>query len=137
MTANRQIKNALIDYLTECNLDEYLTIYDAEQRAQIELPTLAVGVSGMEAHSQALSMVHRADVVITLRSHAGDDTETDVDTWSDLIESALHDSSKLAAVFSNAGLTVYEWTYAGSETTWDESTSEVAFTASVLIQRTA
>lgn len=135
MTAARQIKAAVIAYLGECDLDADISIVDADARAEIELPTLAVAVSGMEAHSTALNMVHRAEVSITLRSHAGDETETDIQTWSDQIESALHDSSGLAAVFSNAGLTVYEWTYAGAQTEWDEATSEVTFSASVLVQR--
>jgi len=126
-----------MDYLAQCGLDESLTIADADARAEMTLPVLAIDVSGMEAHSQALAMVHRAEVVITLRSHTGDDSEADVLAWSDQIESALHDSSSLAAVFSDAEMTVYEWIYAGSTTEWDESTSEVIFSASVLVQRTA
>lgn len=135
MTASQQIKTAVIDYLSECGLDESISIVDADSRAEIELPVLAVDVPSIEAHSTALSMVHRADVELTLRSHVGDDSESDVLAWSDQIESALHDSSGLAAVFSDAALTVYEWTYGGSKTEWDESTSEVTFTASVLVQR--
>jgi len=135
MTASQQIKAAVIDYLTECGLDESISIVDADSRAEIALPILAVDVPSMEAHSTALSMVHRADVELTLRSHVGDDSESDVLAWSDQIESALHDSSGLAAVFSDASLTVYEWTYGGSKTEWDEATSEVTFLASVLVQR--
>lgn len=135
MTASRQIKAAVIDYLKQCGLDADIAIVDADQRAAVALPCLAVSVESMEAHSQALSMVHRATVEVSLRSHTGDDTETDFQTWSDQIESALHDSSGLAAVFSSGGLTVYEWTYAGSDTEWDESTSEVTFSAAVLVQR--
>lgn len=135
MTASQKIKTAVIDYLTECGLDESISIVDADSRAELALPTLAVDVPSIEAHSTALSMVHRAEVQLTLRSHTGDDTEADVLAWSDQIESALHDSSGLASVFSDAALTVYEWTYGGSKTEWDESTSEVTFTASVLVQR--
>jgi len=135
MTASNKIKSAVIAYLGQCGLDENISIVDADSRAQITLPTLAVDVPSMDAHSQALCMVHRAEVVLTLRSHVGDDAEADVLTWSDQIESALHDSSGLADVFSDAALTVYEWTYGGSETDWDESTSEVKFSASVLMQR--
>jgi hypothetical protein len=135
MTAARLIKAAVIFYLGECELDEDISIVDADARAEIELPTLTVAVESMEPHSIALNMVHRAEVSITLRSHPGDDTETEIQTWSDQIESALHDSSGLAAVFSNAGITVYEWTYAGAETEWDEATSEVTFSASILVQR--
>ena len=135
MTAARQIKAAVITYLGECDLDDDIAIVDADSRAEIALPTLAVAVSGMEAHSQALCMVHRAEVSITLRSHSGDESEDSIQTWADQIESALHDCSGIAAVFSNANLAVYEWTYAGAETEWDESTSEITFSASVLVQR--
>lgn len=135
MTAANKIKSAIITYLDQCGLDESITIVDADSRAELALPTLAVDVSGMEAHSQALSMVHRAEVSLTLRSHTGDDAEADVLAWSDQIESALHDSSGLAAIFSDAALTVYDWTYSGAQTEWDESISEVTFSASVLVQR--
>ena len=136
MTASKQIKTAVLEYLAERELDSEISIVDADKRAEIALPCLAVAVEGIEAHSQALSMVHRAAVSITLRSHAGDETEDSVQSWSDQIESALHDSSGLAAVFSNAGLTVYEWTYGGAQTVWDESISEITFSAEVLVQRT-
>jgi hypothetical protein len=135
MTAARQIKAAVIAYLSECELDEEIAIVDAEARTVIELPTLAVAVSSAGAHSTALNMVHRAEVAITMRSHAGDETEDCVQTWADQIESALHDSSSLSAIFSSAGLTVYDWTYAGSDTAWDEATTEITFSASVLVQR--
>ena len=135
MTAARQIKAVLIEYLEGCELDAEISIVDADRRSGFDLPVLAVSVAGIEAHSQALSMVHSADVTITLRSHSGDETEADILAWSDSIESALHDSSSLAGVFSNAEMTVYEWIYAGSETSWDESTSEVTFSASILVQR--
>jgi hypothetical protein len=135
MTASQKIKTAVMDYLAECGLDESISIVDADSRAELSLPSLSVNITSMDAHSQALFMVHRAEVELTLRSHTGDDAEADVLTWSDQIESALHDSSGLAAVFSDAALTVYEWTYGGSKTEWDESTSEVTFTASVLVQR--
>ena len=137
MTAARQIKAALMTYLGECSLSDALAIVDADSRAEIALPVLSVAVTGIESHSQALSMVHRASVNITLRSHSGDETEIDIQAWSDQIESALHDSSSLAAALSTAGLTVYEWTYNGAETEWDEATSEVTFSASVMVQRTA
>lgn len=135
MTASQQIKAAVIEYLNECTFDESISVVDADSRAQLDLPILAVDISSMDAHSQALSMVHRAEVEIILRSHTGDDTEADVLAWSDQVESALHDSSALAAIFSDASLTIYEWTYGGSTTDWDEATSEVTFTASVLVQR--
>jgi hypothetical protein len=135
MTASRKIKTVVMDYLGQCGLDEGISIVDADSRAELALPTLAVDVPSMGAHSTALSMVHRAEVELTLRSHTGDDTETDVLAWADQIESALHDSSGLAAIFSDAAMTVYEWTYGGSKTEWDESTSEVTFSASVLVQR--
>jgi hypothetical protein len=135
MTASQKIKKAVIQYLSDCGLDEAITIADADSRAELALPVLAVNISSMEAHSTALSMVHMAEVEMTLRSHTGDNTEDDVLAWADRIESALHDSSALAAVFTDASLRVYEWTYGGSTTEWDESTSEVMFTASVLVQR--
>jgi hypothetical protein len=135
MTASKKIKTAVMEYLSGCGLDESISIVDADSRADLVLPSLAVDVPSMDAHSTALSMVHRAEVELTLRSHVGDDAETDVLAWSDQIESALHDSSGLAAIFSDAAMTVYEWTYGGSKTEWDESTSEITFSASVLVQR--
>ena len=136
MTASNQIKSAVMEYLIQCGLDESIAIVDADSRAELTLPSIAVDVGGMEAHSNAISMVHKAEVTLTLRSHVGDDAETDVLAWSDQIESAMHDSSSLAAVFSDAAMTVYEWLYGGAQTQWDESTSEVKFTASVMVQRT-
>lgn len=137
MTAARQIKAAVISYLESCDIDDDLTIADADQRGELSLPVLAVNVESMEAHSEALSMVHRADVTITLRSHAGDETEAEVLAWSDQVESALYDRSAVADIFTSAGLTVYDWIYAGSTTEWDESTSEVVFSAQALVQRNA
>lgn len=132
----KKIKQAAIDYLTACEIDDDLLVVDAEIRTEIELPCIAVKVESMEPHSSALSMVHRAEVSLTLRSHPGDDTEDTFNGWADLIESALHDKSTVSAIFSDAGLTVYEWLYAGATTEWDESTVEQTFRASVLCQRT-
>jgi len=135
MTAAKKIKNAIIAHLGTCELDPDISIVDADIRAELELPTLAVAVRSIDSHSQALNMVHRADVEIILRSHTGDETESNVQAWADQVESALHDSSSLVATFTDDDMTVYEWTYNGAQTEWDESTSEVTFAASILVQR--
>lgn len=135
MTSTNQIKQALIAYLETCGLNESISIKDADARAEIQLPTLAVDIPGVEAHSVELPMVQRAQIEIILRSHVGDDTEDDVLEWSDQIETALHDISALRGVFSDASLNVYEWIYDGAKTDWDEATSEVTFSANILVQR--
>lgn len=132
----KQIKQAAIDYLTACEIDDDLPVVDAETRAEIQLPCIAVNVESLDAHSSTLSMVHRAEVSVTLRSHPGDDSEETFNGWADLIESALHDNSTVSAIFSDAEITIYEWVYAGSTTEWDESAVEQTFRASVLCQRT-
>lgn len=137
MTASQQIKNAVLDYLAGCDFDTDLTLVDGKQRAEIALPTLAVEVAGIDSHSSALSMVHRAEVVITLRSHSGDESLISVETITDQVETALYDNSAVAASLTDADLTVYEWIYSGSQQEWDESVLEVSFAVSALIQRLA
>jgi hypothetical protein len=135
MTATQQIKQAVIDYLTACEIDPDLQIVDAKQREVFDLPIVAVDIIATEAHSSALSMVHRAEVSIMLRSHPGDEAEAAIQSWSDRIESALYDNSAITAIFSDAGIMVYEWIYAGNTQIWDESVLGVEFTASTLVQR--
>ena len=135
MTASQQIKKAVIDYLTACEIDPDLQIVDAKQREVFDLPIVAVDIIATEAHSSALSMVHRAEVSIILRSHPGDEVEAMVQSWSDRIESALYDNSAITSIFSDSGIMVYEWLYAGNTQIWDESVLGVEFTASTLVQR--
>lgn len=136
MNAINQIKTAIIDYLSECEIDESLSVVDGKQIASFDPPLVAVDVTSSEAHSSALSMVHRAEVQIVLRCHPGDDTDS-LAGWTDQIESALYDNSALSVMFSDAGMIVYEWIYAGTTQEWDESMHETRFAASILIQRTA
>lgn len=136
MNAANQIKQTIIDYLTECSIDDSLSIVDAKQVDIFDPPLIAVDVASSEVHSSALSMVHRAEVQILLRCHAGDDNDN-LTSWADMIESALYDNTALTAIFSDGGMIVYEWLYSGSVQEWDESMNQTMFSASILVQRTA
>lgn len=134
MTATQLIKDALISYLAEHSPDESITVADANARAEIALPVLAVDIQSASAFSVALSMVTTADVAVTLRAHAGDEEDAEIPTWIDQIESLFHDRSVILDALAGAVIP-YEWTYNGSEQNWDESMLEVTFTASITFQR--
>jgi hypothetical protein len=134
MTATQQIKNALITYLGGCGLTG-VSIVDALQRAEFILPILAVDLPSVAAFDQTLPMVHSAEVTITLRAHSGDEAEDDVDSWVDVVESALHDRSALTDILSSAGIKVYDWTYDGSTEEWDDAILHVTFAAKCVVER--
>ena len=129
MTTAQRIKDALISYLQEFNPDESISIVDGKQRAEIAMPTLAVDVTSVSAHSVALSMVHTATVQCVLRCHAGDESDADIPAWIDAVESLLFDVSGVKAAITGPYVLCYDFTYNGSEQEWDESTLEVTFSA--------
>ena len=136
MTAAQRIKNALIAYLSDNSPDESIAVVDARQRAEIELPTMTVDVVATAAHSTALANVTQAQAQIILRCHAGDEAESDIPTWIDLMESYFFDKSLMIATCGNAdGLIFYDWNYNGSTQDFDDAILEVTFTADILFMR--
>jgi hypothetical protein len=135
MTTTQRIKDALIVLLDDNKPDESISVVDARQRVEIELPVLAVDVTGTAAHSVALSMVTQAEVQITLRHHSGDEAEADIPAWIDCIESLLHDKSRVIGTLNETRVIFYDWNYNGSTQDFDESVLEVSFTASILFAR--
>ena len=134
MTATQQIKTGLMAYLGEIELAG-VSVVDPNQRAEFILPILAVDVPACEVFNQALPMVHKAEITVTLRAHSGDEDEASIDTWTDLVESALHDRSALTDTLNSSGIRVYEWTYNGSLREWDEAVLHITFTAECVVQR--
>jgi hypothetical protein len=135
MTATQRIKDALITYLTANPPDESITVSDANARAAIVLPALAVDIQGAAAHSVALDMVTTAEVTITLRAHSGDEDDADIPAWIDQLESLFFDKSGMLDAINKSAVVCYDWNYNGSEQSWDESSLEVGFTAAVMFQR--
>lgn len=135
MTTTQTIKAALIAYLTENSPSESIKIADANAREEIEMPCLAVDIQGSEAHSVALQMVNRAEVAITLRAHAGDEADAQINSWIGAIELLLHDHTEMVRVMNESGVQFYEWVYSGSNQTWDAATVEIEFRAQVMFAR--
>ena len=133
MTTQRLIKN-LVDYLGEYKPSPDIAVVDATQRAEIALPTLTVGIASVEAHSIALANVQRCQVEITLRCHSGDEDDAETTTWQDVVETILNDPSLVKAV-CNDGIRIDFWNYEGAESSWDESTLEVKYSAQCLATR--
>jgi hypothetical protein len=134
MTATQQLKQALITYLSDQEIDG-VTVVDETQRAAFILPIIAIGIDSAEVFNPALPMVHKASVNITLRAHSGDEDESDMATWANQIESCLHDRSAVSSVLSDANLKMHEWTYNGSVEEWDDVIYHVTFSAECVIQR--
>ena len=135
MTTTQRIKDALVAYLTENTPDESIAIVDARQRAEIELPTLAVDVVGTSAHSTTLSMVTQAQVQITLRHHSGDEADADIPSWIDSLESLFFDKSRMIDVLNETNVLFYDWNYNGSTQDFDDAILQVEFTAGILFAR--
>jgi hypothetical protein len=133
MTTNR-LKKAIIAHLEIVKPSEEITVSDATQRQQIELPCLAVGIAGAERHSVELQGVQKCQVEITLRCHAGDEAEANVDEWVDRIETALNDPSEIKALLDE-GIRMDFWDYHGATTEWDGSVMETTFNAESWVVR--
>ena len=135
MTSAQTIKDALIAHLSAHTPDEAIAIVDGKQREDLALPTLTVDCTGTEAHSSALSMVHRATVECVLRCHTGDEDDADIPAWIDAIESVLFDVSGCKAAITGDRVLTYDFIYGGSSQDWDEAVLEVSFSAEVLFAR--
>lgn len=135
MTASQQIKETLIEYLIENTPDVSIAIVDGKQRAEIELPTIAVDVVGTAAHSTALSNVTTGQAQIVLRHHAGDESAADVPTWIDELESMFFDKSRMVDTLNSTGVMFFDWNYNGSTQDFDDAILEVTFTADILFAR--
>jgi hypothetical protein len=133
-TTAQRLKSAVIDYLDEVKPDESIAVSDANARAEIAPPVIAVDVSGVEPHSVVLAHVQRCTLEVTLRAHSGDEDEADIDSWIDQIESALNDPTSLKSLCSDR-IRIDHWLYQGSEQDWDESTLEVKFSVECLCVR--
>ena len=134
MTTSQRLKISIINALAQSTPDEAIAIVDAKARLAIGLPVLAVDISSVEPHSEALQNVERVSITATLRCHAGDEDDADVDAWIDQIETTLTDVSYMKAVNSDQ-VHIYSWTYGGSVQNWDESVLEVAFSVECLVTR--
>lgn len=131
MTTTQRLKDSLNAYLLELRPSSSLSIVDSKQRADIELPTLAVEVSNVEPHSSALANIQRCQVSFKLRHHAGDEADYDIDSWIDQIESLLCDSSAIKSICDER-IQIDYWLFNGSSQDWDESILEVNFDAECL-----
>lgn len=132
MTTSQRIKISLISVLDANKPDESIVVVDAKQRGELALPLLAVEVTAVTAHSEALQNVERIELTATLRIHAGDDE--DIDPWIDQIETILTDVSFMKDATSSL-VKVYSWVYSGSVQEWDESILEVSFSVETLCSR--
>ena len=135
MTATQQIKDQLIFYLGVNTPDDSISIVDARQRAEIELPTLTVDVVGTAAHSTTLSNVTTGQAQIVLRHHAGDESEADIPTWIDCLESLFFDKSAMVEILNTDGVLFFDWNYNGSTQDFDDAILEVTFTVDILFGR--
>jgi hypothetical protein len=134
MTTSQRIKLSIIAILDTNRPDESIAVVDAKQRGEIALPVLAVDVNSATAHSEALQHVERVELTVTLRVHAGDAADSDIDGWIDQIETILTDVSFMKSATSDL-VNVYSWTYSGSVQDWDESILEVSFNVETLCSR--
>lgn len=134
MTTSQRLKLSLIAALSEVKPDESILVIDGKSRDALSLPCIAVDIASTDAHSEALQHVERVTLAITLRVHAGDESEGAIDSWIDQIETTLTDVSFMKAATSES-VNVYSWTYGGSIQEWDESILEVAFSVEALCSR--
>ncbi len=134
MTTTQRLKDSLVSYLDANKPDASLSVVDSKQREDVDLPTLAVEVSGAEAHSITLSHVQNCELTIKLRTHEGDEDEFDINTWIDQVESLLCDPSAVKAAVAT-DVQMDHWVYTGSDQEWDESVLEINFTANCLVSR--
>ena len=135
MTTTKALTTGLVDHLNDNTPDESIAVVDARTRAEIALPTLAVGVTASKAFNESLHMVDRLEVEIILRAHAGEDDDATDESWCDQIESKLNDISVILAALNVGALKVYDWTYNGSTQEWSDSVLETRFEAEAICAR--
>jgi hypothetical protein len=139
MTTDK-LTNALIAILDPVKPDASITVVDARNIAEIDLPTIAVDVGEPERHSLAIPGVMKCPVDITLRAHSGDGvTRATLKTWADTIEKAINGTSTIRDSITASGLGVQcdYFQMNGGSTRWEETTFEAVFTAEAWIVRTA
>jgi hypothetical protein len=136
-TTGQRLKAALIAYLTELRPSDDLSVVDANQRTLATLPAIAVQITAMQPHSEALWNVERASVEFTLRVHAGDEDEVDLDEWIDRVESVLQDPSAIVAMGDEASLAIFHWQYLGATQDFTEAAVDTTFSAECLVTRKA
>lgn len=133
MTTSQRLKQSIISMIEKNKPDEIITVVDGKARKMIELPCIAVDVLSVTAHSEALQHVETVSIAATLRLHAGDESDGEVDSWIDQIETLLMDVSLMRSRAS--GVMVYSWTYNGSSMDWDENMIEVTFDMECMASR--
>ena len=139
MTTDK-LTNALIAILEPVKPDASITVVDARQLANIDLPTIAVDVGDTERHSLAMPGVQKCQVTITLRVHSGDgDSRATLKTWADEIEKTLNSPTAIRDEVNASGLGVQcDFLHMGpGETSWDETIFEAAFSGEAWIVRTS
>jgi hypothetical protein len=106
MTTDK-LTNAIIAILEPIKPDASITVADARQLGDIDLPTIAVEVADPERHSLALPGVQKCAVTITLRAHPGDgETRATLKIWADTIEKAINGTSTVRDAITSSGLGV-------------------------------
>ena len=65
MTTSQRLKLAIIAALDANSPNATISIVDAKNRDDIELPVLAVDIESVEAHSETLPIVERISAVAT------------------------------------------------------------------------
>lgn len=134
MTTTQRLKAGLVAYLNEVKPDADITVVDANIRADIELPTLAVAVTNVAPHSVVLAHCQRSTVQITLRTHAGDESMLDVESCIDQLESSLNNPTEIKAIITDQ-IRLDHWLYNGSTMEWDDNVLEVVFEAECIAAR--
>jgi hypothetical protein len=128
MTAQK-LKQNLITYLQDNTPDDF-AVYDGTQRAEFDLPCLAVEITSSQKHSDALHWIKRAGIEITLRSHPGDDD--DIKAWQKQIETLLECPDTMQDLL-NEGIRVDYWQYEGAEASFDDVIHETKFSCEALV----
>jgi len=134
MTTSQRLKLAIIAALDANSPNATISIVDAKNRDDIELPVLAVDIESVEAHSETLPIVERISAVATFRIHVGDEEPNMVDNWIDSIEAIFADEELIKS--SGSGLLkIFSFIYQGSSQNWDENILEITFSAESLCAR--
>jgi hypothetical protein len=133
-TISNRLKAGLIDALKESFSDPSVSIVDAKQREDTQLPMLAVDVSSATNHSVALRDVQRVNLEVTLQCHYADDEPNKIQDWIDEIELILAASGDMEELATN-GVRIFEWVYVGSVEEWSEETHVTNFTIAAIATR--
>jgi 3-deoxy-D-arabino-heptulosonate 7-phosphate (DAHP) synthase len=133
-TISNRLKMGLVDALKGSFSDPSVAIVDAKQRADTQLPMLAVDVSSATNHSAALREVQRVNLEITLACHYADDEPNKIQEWIDEIELILAQGKDMQELATN-GIRIFDWIYVGSTEEWMEETHATTFTVATIATR--